>query len=306
EKATQQNNAKEQQKQQNPTSTWQKNVETSSPHHAQDKRTITEHTTTPYHMDDVSEQENDERNDESLTNNDNMDQDNTSAVNKRTLNDSDDFISVGSNRVRKNVHVVGSTQVTKNQRNTTNNESNYTIPLDHLQRAVIHNLPCFVISFRELDKLLSAVIVSEDLHEHFDKHKVQIINGFSVVRYIGNQLKIGVKNQDDYQTLCDYKVWPVEIQGDLITVTIPKFIPEQFSLVVRFIPLEITTERVAEEIKRSASTANNFRAVVYPYYKKDVCRKQEISEVFVYNEQTAFVTFSVLVTAVKEEGKGKD
>ncbi|CAF3340492.1 unnamed protein product, partial [Rotaria socialis] len=30
-------------------------------------------------MDDVSEQENDERNDESLTNNDNMDQDNTSA-----------------------------------------------------------------------------------------------------------------------------------------------------------------------------------------------------------------------------------
>ena len=45
----------------------------------------------------------------------------------------------------------------------------------------------------------------------------------------------------------------------------PKFTPEQFTLVVRFIPLEITAERVAEEIKRSASTANNFRSIVYPY-----------------------------------------
>jgi hypothetical protein len=86
-----------------------------------------------------------------------------------------------------------------------------------------------------------------------------------VVRYTGNQLKIGVKDKEIYQKLNDQKVWPMEIQNNQITVIMPKFIPEQFSLVVRYISQDLSTEQVAKEVKRSASTAENFRAIVYPY-----------------------------------------
>ncbi len=57
------------------------------------------------------------------------------------------------------------------------------------------------------------------------------------------------------------------VQGNQITVNVPNFIPDQFALVVRYIPLEFTADQVAKEVKRSASTANNFRAIFYPYQR---------------------------------------
>ncbi len=73
------------------------------------------------------------------------------------------------------------------------------------------------------DQLPSAVGVLEALYDHFEQQQQQlrIQNGFSVVRYVGNQLKIGVKNKDDYQKLCEEKVWPSEILGQQVTMVMP-------------------------------------------------------------------------------------
>jgi hypothetical protein len=112
---------------------------------------------------------------------------------------------------------------------------------------------------------------------------VRINNGFSVVRYAGNQHKIGVKNKDDYQKLCDLKVWPSEIQSQQITVTMPNFIPEQFSLVVRYIPLDFSVEQVAEEVKRSDSTVSNFPAIIYQYQRSTKDFRFTVSDPKEYN-----------------------
>jgi hypothetical protein len=129
-------------------------------------------------------------------------------------------------------------------------------------------LPCFSINFFDTENLPSVVIASEELYEHFDRQNIKLNCGFSIIRYIGNQLKVGVKNKSDYQTLCSLKVWPEEINNKQISVIIPKFVPEQFTLVVRYIPTELSIEQVEKEVKRSASTADNFRKIVYSYARK--------------------------------------
>ncbi len=45
----------------------------------------------------------------------------------------------------------------------------------------------------------------------------------------------------------------------------PKFILEQFTLVVRDIPPEFTADQIEVEVKRSASAGGNLRAIVYSY-----------------------------------------
>jgi len=268
-KQSQCNTSSQQQNKQNQTNTWQNNTTQSTYALVHQTNTPVEHTSTPRITEQAQATDYEERKDESCINLDEQ-QDSATIVNKRTLNDSDEFITVKPNKARKNDHNKEIRQMNLMQPITTNVESTenfnkYNIPLEHIQRAVIHNLPCFIISFKRPEQLPSAVAVSEDLYEHFKQQNLRIINGFSVVRYVGNQLKIGVKNKEDYQRLCDHKIWPSEIQGHQITVTMPKFIPDQFSLVVRYIPLELSVEQVTKEVQRSASTANNFRAIIYPY-----------------------------------------
>jgi hypothetical protein len=140
-----------------------------------------------------------------------------------------------------------------------------------VQRAIVHNLPCFIIHFSQVDNLPSAAAASEAFCDHFDRQQPRLNEEFSVVRYAGHQLKVGVKNKADYHYLCDPNQWPTNIVNRDISVTIPKFTPEQFSLVVRFIPAEFTTEQVEKEVERSANSANNFREIVcsYPRATKD-------------------------------------
>ncbi|CAF2646572.1 unnamed protein product [Rotaria sp. Silwood2] len=186
-------------------------------------------------------------------------------VNKRALNDSDDFVTIRSNKARKKNHNEEQEQRTTSGLTTNDNLNKYDVPLEQLQRAVVHNLPCFFVNFRDTNGLPSVVTASEELYEHFERVKVKLSGCFSIVRYIGNQLKIGVNNKADYQILCNENNWPAEIQKKSIKITMPKFTPEQFSLVVRYIPLDFTAEQVAKEVKLSANTASNFRAIIYSY-----------------------------------------
>ena len=129
-------------------------------------------------------------------------------------------------------------------------QNKYNVPLEHLQLAVTHDLPCFCINFDQSENLPSVVAVVEELSGHFERKQIKLINDFSVVRYTGNQVRIGLKNKTDYQPLCNQKAWPATILNKRITVHVPKFIPEQFFLVVRFIPPEFSRDLITKEVKR--------------------------------------------------------
>jgi hypothetical protein len=214
-------------------------------------------------------------------------QQDTTTANKRALNDSDDFITKGTNKAQKLAQREGE-RLEKASTATTNpvvqeDQRKHNMPLEQVQRAITHNLPCFVIKFDQLDNLPAAVAVAEDLYEYFTNKQINLSEGFSVVRYSGNHLRVGVKNKEDYQLLSDAKKWPTKILGRSISINIPKFIPEQFSLVVRFIPKEFTADQVARELKRSASTANNFRAIVYPYPRATNDFRLSVADLKEYN-----------------------
>ncbi|CAF1079197.1 unnamed protein product [Rotaria sp. Silwood1] len=156
----------------------------------------------------------------------------------------------------------------------TNINKSYTIPMDHLKRAVGCNLPCFMI---ELDKnvaprnLPSAVIACDLIKDHFNKNNIDI-NGFSVALFVGHRLKIGINNMEDYSKFVRTDKWPTSINGKKIELNKPKFVPECFTLVVRYVPQELSIQNVADEIKRSINSADNFKQIMYSFNRptKDI------------------------------------
>ncbi|UJR07207.1 hypothetical protein I4U23_011495 [Adineta vaga] len=94
---------------------------------------------------------------------------------------------------------------------------------------------------------------------------------------------MGVKNKEDYQKLCDVKVWPTELLGQKISVTMLKFTPDQFTLVVRFVLHEFSVEHVAKEVRKSATTVDNFREIVYPYPRGTNDFRLNVSDMKEYN-----------------------
>lgn len=211
---------------------------------------------------------------------------------KRPLNESDEFITVlpkgqriKNPRTERNQQpneqpVLNANDIALNRAEF---QHKYSVPMDQIQRAVVHNLPCFIISFSDLENLPSAVLAAEDLYEHFNRSGVKLNQEFSVVRYFGNQLKIGVKDKTDYQTLCNSEKWPRTLGDKQISVQVPRFTPEQFSLVVRFIPVEISIEQVESEVKRSATSASNFRKIVYSYPRKTIDYRFTVADLKEYN-----------------------
>ena len=211
---------------------------------------------------------------------------------KRALNDSDEFRTVVSKGQRKKNQRTEENQPShrvspRNPPNTGSpasvNQNKYSLPLEQLQRAVAHNLPCFVIQFSSLENLPSAVNAAEELYEHFNRVNIKLNRDFSIVRYFGNHLKVGVKDKNDYQTLCNQNIWPKELNNKQITVQLPKFVPEQFSLVVRFVPAEMPLEQVESELKRSARTADNIRKIIYSYPRKTTDYRFTVTDRREYN-----------------------
>ena len=102
---------------------------------------------------------------------------------KRPLNDSDEFRPVVSKGQRKKNQRIEKNQpslrnLSQNPPNTSSpvsaNQNKYSLPLEQLQRAVAHNLPCFVIQFSSLENLPSAVNAAEELYEHFNRANIKL------------------------------------------------------------------------------------------------------------------------------------
>jgi hypothetical protein len=134
---------------------------------------------------------------------------------------------------------------------------NYSNPTDQLRRTVGNNLSYFMIDFdRSITPrdLPSAIIACELIQEHFIKNLI-IIHGFSVAIFLGHRLKLGVNNMEDYSKVVLSDEWPTTIDVKKITIVKPKFVPECFTLVVRYIPKLLSIQNVFDEIKRSINSS---------------------------------------------------
>ncbi|CAF5221218.1 unnamed protein product, partial [Rotaria magnacalcarata] len=135
----------------------------------------------------------------------------------------------------------------------------HKIPFDQVKRAVSSNLPCFYIGFHptnEDQKVPSAFNAADKIFEYLKQKNVQI-NRFSFVGWAGLKLKSGVNDKEDYINLVSTEEWPNSIMNIPITIEKPKFIPDCFALVIRYIPHSMNYEFVKEEISRSIASVVN-------------------------------------------------
>ena len=147
----------------------------------------------------------------------------------------------------------------------TNTNKHYTIPADLLQRAVTNNLPCFIIDFDKTiaeHDLPSKQTAYNSIKDHLNENNIKIA-GFSFIQLSGHRLKVGVDNLEDYSKLIKTDKWPTTINSFKIQLMKPKCVPEEFSVVVRDIPQEVSIETVTDEIKHSIKSADNFKPITY-------------------------------------------
>ena len=137
---------------------------------------------------------------------------------------------------------------------------------DHLKHAVSSNLPCFLIESEQggSSKNRSSDIVAADtIENHFKQQGIPIT--FSLVGHTSNKLKLGVNNKESYATLMSTDKWPTQVNNVNITVIEPKFMPDAFALVVRYVPLQYDDDYVREEIEHNLESVENVRRIQYRF-----------------------------------------
>ena len=143
------------------------------------------------------------------------------------------------------------------------------IPFDHLKRAVASNLPCFLIEYDQVDnskKRPSDVTAASLIEDHFRQQGISIT--FSLVGHTGNKLKLGVNNKETYAILVSTDKWPTQINNININIIKPKFTPDSFALVVRYVPLQYSDEFVKDEIECNLQSAENVRRIQYRFKRR--------------------------------------
>ncbi|CAF4548573.1 unnamed protein product [Rotaria sp. Silwood2] len=80
--------------------------------------------------------------------------------------------------------------------------------------------------------------------------------------------RLRVNSEESYATLISTDKWPSQINNINITVIKPKFIPDSFALVVRYVPLQYNDEYVKEEIERNLQSAENVRRIQYHFQRR--------------------------------------
>lgn len=168
---------------------------------------------------------------------------------------------------------------------TTNDQQRRSLPFDQLKRAVSSNLPCFFVDFDQAttgNHLPSAFEIRNLIEKHFKEHNV-CVQHFSLVGWTNKRLKLGVKNKEDYMTLVTTNNWPTTIRNIPVKIVKPKFVPECFALVVRYVPRDLDVEFVKEEIKRTIASADNIKQIHYVYERKSNDFRFTVTDLVEYN-----------------------
>ncbi|CAF4949748.1 unnamed protein product [Rotaria magnacalcarata] len=158
-------------------------------------------------------------------------------------------------------------------------------PFDQLKRAVSSNLPCFFIEFEQSStsqRVPSAFEARNIIEKHFKEQKLNIQH-FSLVGWSSNRLKLGVNNKDDYMVLLTTNKWPTNVNNIPIKITKPKYIPDCFTLVVRYVPRDLEPELVKQEIQRTIASADNIKQIHYAYERKSNDFRFTITDLIEYN-----------------------
>ena len=127
----------------------------------------------------------------------------------------------------------------------------------------------------------SDILAANMIEEHFKQQNIPV--SFSLVGHSGNKLKLGVNSKETYATLVCTDKWPLQISDIKITITKPKFVPDAFALVVRYVPLQYDDEMVKNEIERSVRSADNVRRIQYRFQRKTNDFRFTVSDLKEYN-----------------------
>ena len=144
------------------------------------------------------------------------------------------------------------------------------ISFNQLKHAVSSNLPCFFIEFQsdaDRNSIPTALHASDLILKELQSKDV-LINRFTLVGWSGKKLKLGVNNKEDYATLVGSDKWPTKINGIDIVVVKPKYIPDSFALVVRYVPRELDENFVSNEIQRTIASADRIKRIHYSYQRR--------------------------------------
>ncbi|CAF4805584.1 unnamed protein product [Rotaria sp. Silwood1] len=175
----------------------------------------------------------------------------------------------------------GNESLTVAQQVTTENiNTRKRISFAQLKHAVSSNLPCFHVQWppdTDRKKIPSAICASELISKELKINGVEI-NGFTLVGWAGRKLKLGVNNKVDYATLVATDKWPAKINGIDIEVIKPKYTPDAFVLVIRYVPQELDEEFVANEIQRTIASANHTSRIRYNYKRKTSDYRFEVKD----------------------------
>jgi hypothetical protein len=178
---------------------------------------------------------------------------------------------------------------------TTDQRTRKSLPFDQLKRAVSSNLPCFFIEFEQSTishQPPSAFEARSVIEKHFREHDV-VIQQFSLVGWSGKRLKLGVNNKKDYMTLVTTEKWPTTVKNIPVKITKPNYVPDCFALVVRYVPRDLETETVKEEIKRTISSADNVKQIHYAYERRSNDFRFTVTDLREYNEALELGRISV-------------
>ncbi|CAF0815516.1 unnamed protein product [Didymodactylos carnosus] len=160
----------------------------------------------------------------------------------------------------------------------------HRLPFDQLKRAVSSNLPCFLVEYNPSmphQDRPSDVTTARMIEEHFLRHGISIT--FSLVGHVGNKLKLGVNNKEVYATLNTTDNWPSQINNIAITVIKPKYIPDSFALVVRYVLNQYDDELVKDEIQQNLQSAENIKRIRYSFQRKSNDFRFTVKDLREYN-----------------------
>jgi hypothetical protein len=160
-----------------------------------------------------------------------------------------------------------------------------SIAFDQLKHAVSSNLPCFHIQWASdanRNNIPSAIQASDLIFKELQNNGVKI-NRFTLVGWVGKKLKLGVNNKDDYAFLVATDKWPAKINGIDIEVIKPKFTPDSFALVVRYVPRELDEEFVTNEIQRTIASADRIKRIQYTYQRRSNDYRFDVKDYQEYN-----------------------
>ncbi|CAF1598288.1 unnamed protein product [Rotaria magnacalcarata] len=99
----------------------------------------------------------------------------------------------------------------------------------------------------------------------------------------GEKLKLGVNNKEDYATLVRSDKCPSKINGIDIVVAKPKYVPDSFALVVRYVPKELEENFVSNEIQRMIASADRIKRIHYSYQRRTDDYRFDVKDYSEYN-----------------------